>query len=328
MCTSIHLRTKDAHHLLARTMDFSVPLGTQPIFIPRDYHWNSSIDKTPHSCDLGFVGTGRDLGGTYFVADGINEAGLSISELYLPGEVQYQKGAVAGKLNFAPHELILYILGNFKTIDELNPILDTINLVESPMPVFDFVTPLHWIISDQSGRCVVIEPLTETLSITENPIGVLSNSPNLEWHIQNLRNYLHIRPMQYDPITIGEFTATPFSQGTGSQGLPGGYTPPERFVRAAFLKQYTEEADDELSGVETVLKILGSVRVPKNLVVNAENFSDYSQYVCMMCNESLSYYYEDYASNVLSKVVLTEELLSEKEVKLFPATRTLSITTY
>lgn len=322
MCTSIFTKTKDGKHLLARTMDFSYPLNSSPIFIPRAYEWQSVSDQAAHTNKYGFVGAGKNLEGSYFVAGGINEKGLSVAELYLPGEAVYQKEVDPTCLNFAPHEYILHLLGNFSTIEEIGKELATINLVAAPVPELGIITPLHWIITDQSGQSVVIEPTTKKLSFKKNPVNVMTNTPQLEWHIQNLRNYLNVRPMQYDAVKFGDFEATPFSQGTGTSGLPGGYTPPERFTRAAFLKEYIKEAADEDEGVMNVFHILASVRIPKGIVLEKSGNSDYSQYVSISCNESKTFYYTDYSSNEIAKVTLTDELLAEKEVKEFPISRT------
>ncbi|MHC5228623.1 choloylglycine hydrolase family protein [Enterococcus sp. LJL99] len=321
MCTSIFTETKDGKHLLARTMDFSYPLNSCPVFIPRAYQWQSVSDQKSYQNKYGFTGAGKNLEGSYFVAGGVNEKGLSVAELYLPGEAVYQKEVDPACQNFAPHEFILHLLGNFSTIEEIGQELNTINLVAAPAPELGIITPLHWIITDESGKSVVIEPTEKTLSFKENPVNVMTNTPQLEWHIQNLRNYLSVRPMQYDSAKFGDFEATPFSQGTGTSGLPGGYTPPERFVRAAFLKEYIKEAANEDEGVMNVFHILASVRIPKGIVLEKTGNSDYSQYVSISCNESKTFYYTDYASNEIAKVTLTDELLAETEVKEFPISR-------
>ncbi|MBO0474470.1 choloylglycine hydrolase [Enterococcus sp. DIV0840] len=317
MCTSIFTKTMDGKYLLSRTMDFSFPLDPSPIYMPRNYTWTSQAENVTNENQYGFVGAGRLLGSSYFVADGVNEKGLSIAELYLPGEVQYQKEAEAGKVNLAPHELILLLLGYCATIEEVAQKIETINLVDLKVPMLNIVTPLHWIITDETGRCVIIEPTEKELSIKENPIGVMTNSPCFEWHVQNLRNYLNVRPKQYEPAKFGEFTALPFSQGTGTMGLPGGYTPPERFVRAAFFKEHIDQAQDEAVGVTNNYHILATVRIPKGIVVTDEGTQDYSQYVSTMCNQTRSYYFNHYENNQIAKVTITKELLeSDVPIKL------------
>lgn len=313
MCTSIFTITKDSKHLLSRTMDFSYPLEPNPIYLPRDYRWISATNNDEYTNQYGFVGAGRLLDDSYFVADGVNEKGLCIAELYLPNEVHYSDSVHENHVNFAPHEFILWVLGNFATIAELEGKLADVRLIAQSVPVLNIITPLHWIITDKTGRCVVIEPTEETLVIKDNPIGVMTNSPRIEWHITNLSNYLHIRPQQFDAVKFGNYEANAFSQGTGTLGLPGGFTPPERFVRAAFLKEHILQASSEVEGVTNAYHILNTVRIPKGIVVTPENTDDYSQYVGTMCNESLTYYYSSYENYQITKVTLTEQLLASKE---------------
>lgn len=326
MCTSIHTTTKDNKHLLARTMDFSYELDPQIIFIPRNHKWISSAENKEFLNKYGFVGSGKNLNGNYFVADGVNEKGLSVAELYLPGEAVYHNEKVNEKINLAPHEFIVWLLGNFESIDELSAVLKTVQLMNIPIPVLNIVTPLHWIITDQSGKSVVIEPtdLNNPLTIKENPVGVVTNTPKLEWHIDNLRNYLHVQPKQYAPKRFGDFEAKPFSQGTGTLGLPGGYTPPERFVRAAFFKEHIEEASNEVEGVHNSLEILSTVKIPKNIVITSDNQSDYSQYITVMCNETKTLYFQNYSTNGINKITLNSELLSNNQVVEFETKNSLT----
>ena len=294
MCTSIYTKSTDGSYLLSRTMDFSYPLDPSPVFLPRNYQWDSLANEKTIANKYGFIGAGKFLGTGYFVADGVNEHGLAVAELYLPGDAKYQDYSETGKINLAPHELIIWISENFRTISELSAEISKINIVEEKVPVLNFVAPLHWIITDDEGRCVVIEPTEKELKIKVNPVGVMTNTPNIEWHIENLRNYLHVRPKQYDPVNFGGFEATAFSQGTGTMGLPGGYTPPERFVRAAFFKEYIDEAKTEEENVNNAYHILSTVRISKGIVVTSSGSKDYSLYVGSMCNTSRSYYLTTY----------------------------------
>lgn len=118
-------------------------------------------------------------------------------------------------------------------------------------------------------------------------------------------------------MKFGQFEATAFSQGTGTSGLPGGFTPPERFIRAAFFKEHIAEAVNEAEAVSNAHHILNTVRISKGLVITANDAIDYSQYVGTMCNETLAYYYQSYDEQQLAKVSITEELLQMKEPKIF-----------
>ena len=317
MCTSIFTTTKDGKYILSRTMDFSFPLEATPIYIPQNYEWRSAVNQKHFKTNFGFIGAGRLLGDAYFMADGVNEHGLSVAELYLPGEAKYQDYEESSKLNMAPHEVILWMLGNLTSVLDLEKQVGKINIVEAVAPILNIITPLHWIITDSDGRCVVIEPTQKKLKIKQNPIGVMTNTPLLEWHIENLRNFLNVRPKQLEAVKYGDYIATPFSQGTGTSGLPGGYTPPERFVRAAFFKEYSQEAANEVAGVNSSQHILNTVRIPKGIVVTDSDEEDYSLYSASMVNNTKTYYFTSYENHQISKLVLDNELLNKEAPIVF-----------
>lgn len=325
MCTSIFTQTKDNKHLLARTMDYSFPLDFNVVYLPREYDWKSSADNSEYQAKYGVLGAGRSLGTSYFLADGVNEHGLAIAELYLPQKAVYQQELDDSKINLAPHEFITWVLGQFKSISDLKKSLPKVNLMNIAAPLIDTITPLHWIVTDTTGNCMVIEPTSKMLHLKENPVGVMTNTPLLEWHIENLSNYLNVRPKQYDPEKFGDYTSHAFSQGTGTLGLPGGYTPPERFVRAAFFKENIDQANNEIEAVTNATKILSTVQIPKGIVVTSEGQEDYSQYTGMMCNESKTYYFTDYHNTRLSKIAMTSALLERNTPKVFVIDKTEDI---
>lgn len=316
MCTSIFTKTDNGDYILSRTMDYSIPLDANPIYIPRDYEWQTGVNNKSFKTDYAFIGAGRLLGDNYFVADGVNEKGISVAELYLPGEVDYQEEDTK-KINLAPHEVILWLLGNISSIDELTHKISQLNIVGLEAPMLNIVTPLHWIITDDEGSCVVIEPTEKELKIKQNPIGVMTNPPLLEWHIENLRNYLNVRPKQFDPIQFFDYTAKPFSQGTGTLGLPGGYTPPERFIRAAFFKKFIEPAKNEMEGINNAYQILNTVKIPKGIVVTQDGREDYTLYTGSMVNNSRTYYFSSYENHQICKLVLNDALLTHKKPIIF-----------
>jgi choloylglycine hydrolase len=72
--------------------------------------------------------------------------------------------------------------------------------------------------------------------IYDNPIGVLTNAPNFPWHLSNLSNYINLTPVNPKAHEMADFMVKPIGHGNGFLGLPGDFTPPSRFVRAAFFK--------------------------------------------------------------------------------------------
>ena len=80
---------------------------------------------------------------------------------------------------------------------------------------------------------MVIEYVNGAAHVYDNPIGVFTNSPAFDWHITNLRNYVNLSPINVAPVKLSGKTLKGLGQGSGLLGLPGDYTPPSRFVRAA-----------------------------------------------------------------------------------------------
>lgn len=318
MCTSISLKTKDQHHFLARTMDFTRELDVSVVYSPRGYEWFSDTDKEyVHTADYGFVGAGREIDNKYFFADGVNEHGLSVAELYYPREAKYHKESKAGKINLGPHELIMWILGNMKTLDELKAQIDKVRLVELHLSLLDETPPLHYIVGDRSGKTVVLESESGELVWKENPVGVMTNAPDFDWHLKNLNNYLYLKNSNLPNRKFVDAEAHPFGQAAGTFGLPGGYTPPERFVRTVFMKDSVPEANTLIEGLSTVHHILSVLNIPKGINVTPQGNSDYTQYTAIMSLDEPAYYIHTYTNPEVRRVKLDEKILSEKEIVEF-----------
>lgn len=315
MCTSLTYEAKDNTFFLARTMDFGFKLEGRPVVIPRNYTWvkqNGKEIKTRY----GFVGAGRKLEG-YFFADGINEFGLSVAELYHLNEATYHDSKAADKLNLAPHEFIMWVLGENKSIAELKENIAGVRLINKKISLLDTVPPLHYIITDSTGESIVIETEEKELKIKDNPVGVMTNSPKFEWHLTNLNNYIFLKPTNVKDRTVGELELRPFGQGSGTFGLPGGFTSPERFVRTVYTKQLIKQAADSTEAVNTILKILNGVTIPKGVNIKDDGMDDYTQYRAVMDATNQIYYFNPYDTNDIFAVKLTEELLNANEPQEF-----------
>jgi choloylglycine hydrolase len=322
MCTSITLETK-GNNFLARTMDFGFELDARIVYAPRDYSWYSDVaNDATHTSKYGFVGAGKKIGHNYFFADGINEHGLAIAELYYPNEAKYHDTAVEGKVNVAPHELIMWILGNLKDINELEKRIDDIRLVSSTIEFLGGTPPLHYIVYDRSGRTVTLESESGELLIKNNEVGVMTNSPDLNWHIQNLNNYIYLQNTPRSNKTFKNIEAHAFGQGSGTQGLPGGYTPPERFVRALFLKESLPEITTAKQGVNSIYHVLGNLDIPKGAVIKADGALDYTQYISVMSVNETAYYIRTYDNPEIKRLSITKDMLETiHEVKEYPLTK-------
>jgi choloylglycine hydrolase len=127
---------------------------------------------------------------------------------------------------------------------------------------FGFAPPAHIIVHDAGGACAVIEWREGEMVIFDNPIGVATNSPHLDWHLLNLRNYLTLQPENPDTLTVQGVQIPTLGQGSGMRGLPADGSAPSRFVRAvayvAAMRPVPDAAELEMSA----LHVLNNFDIP------------------------------------------------------------------
>lgn len=233
MCTSLSYTDTQNQHYFARTMDFPTTTPWRPIFLPRGYDWPTGVN-TMRQTRYAILGGGRlpTHFASYLMADGINEYGLSCAELYLPHAVNYQVTGQPGKINLTPQGFINWVLGEHANVKAVLADLPRICLVAGLWGGDDQVYPFHWFLTDQMGGSVVIEPTTNPLIATTNPAGVLTNTPVLARHLQNLGALLDC-PGTADEATLREaahqWLATHAS-------LPTGSIPTKRFLNVALKR--------------------------------------------------------------------------------------------
>ena len=105
-----------------------------------------------------------------------------------------------------------------------------------------------------------------------------------------------------------------FGQGAGTLGLPGDYTPPSRFIRAAFQKTYTDIPIDRHQAVITCFRIMETVSIPKGVVITANQTSDYTQYTMFINLATREYYFKTYWNNQITRVEFPQ--YDEKDMKM------------
>ncbi|MFD1421428.1 choloylglycine hydrolase family protein [Lactiplantibacillus songbeiensis] len=309
MCTSLTYQTTGGDQFLARTMDFGFELGGRPVAMPRHHHFSSVTNQTGFDAPYSFVGTGRNLDG-YIHVDGVNEYGVSAAALYFAGQAHYAAAPVDGQINLAPHEVLMWILGNVKSTQELGDRLANLTIVEAKAPLLNIVVPLHWIISDKSGATYVLEQQSDGMHYMKNPVGVMTNSPDFGWHLKNLSNYVQLQPEQHANRQYGDLTVNAFGPGTGALGMPGDFTSPSRFVRTVFMREHTEAVATTSAAVNALSHMLNSVEIPKGVKIKADGSVDYTQYRSYMSMSEPAFYMQPYNDQTITRVALTPELMT------------------
>lgn len=307
MCTSVTMTTKDQNVLLARTMDFAVVLDVEPTFIPRKKFVFTNDKNYDHKNEYAFVGMARQVDKDHFVfADGLNEKGLSCAALYFSGYADYNSQDFNKQYALAPHDVVPFLLSNCSSLEEVIKIIENVQIENTALDFLGIVLPLHWVVTEKTGKSIVIEYTEQTLHIHENTIGVMTNSPDYKWHTTNLRNYIGLQPEQKTEVHLQHMVMKPFGEGAGAFGLPGDFTPPSRFVRAVFLKTCLQDVQTELDGVNSMFHVLANVDIPKGVVKTTQAY-DYTQYTSVMVNSSLNYYYKTYNNQRIRCIQLGNE---------------------
>ena len=167
------------------------------------------------------------------MVEGINEKGLSAGLFYFPNYGKYQPYDAAQKDKcLADFQVVSYVLAGCGTVDEVKEALGKVRIIN----IDPRSSTVHWRFTEPSGRQIVLEIVDEVMHFYENPLGVLTNSPGIEWHWTNLNNYINLQPGSTPEHPFGPLEMKSLGHGTGLLGLPGDFTPPSRFVRAAFFQ--------------------------------------------------------------------------------------------
>ncbi len=297
MCTAMTLQSQSKELFFGRNMDFSHDIIPQLYIVPSSYVWNNNLNNNQFTDSYRFIGLGQELDGILGFFDGVNEKGFAAAVLYFAGYAQYNTKSVHKTTQpIASIDFLHYILGKCASVKELPALLKDITIVGIPDPVTKTIAPLHWIATDRSGACVVIEPTERGLELINNPIGIMSNSPDFQWHMTNLRNYIGASPTQTEEVVWDNILLTPFGQAGGTIPLPGGFTSPERFVRTAYLKAHLPKPKDSREAIAACFHIMESVSIPKGAVVTSRNTYDYTKYTAFINTNTCEYFYKTYDS--------------------------------
>ena len=238
-CTGISMFSADGSYFQARTIEWAgTNLNSMYVVVPRNFSQTSFTPKGQNGMSFkskyGYIGLA--VHEKEFIAEGLNEAGLSAGLFYFPNFGSYQLyDEKYNSTTIADLQLVSWILSQFATVDEVKANINKVRVV-SLMGGNGSEEAIHWRIGDKSGKQIVLEIENGVPHIYDNPIGVLTNAPGFQWHLSNLSNYINLTPVNPPAHKMADFMVNPIGHGYGFLGLPGDFTPPSRFVRAAFFK--------------------------------------------------------------------------------------------
>lgn len=261
-CTGITLKAANGSMVTARTIEWAVNDNhNRYVVVPRNHIWYSITpggeQGRAFSGKYGYVGFAVEQ--PEFIVEGLNEEGLSAGLFYFPGYGKYEDYCPSLKeSSIADLQLVPYILGSCKSVDDVIVAVKAVHVHN----VDPRASTAHWRFADPSGRQIVLEIIDEKCVFYENTLGVLTNSPSFDWHLTNLNNYVNLKSGAVTENTVGSLELHSFGGGSGMLGLPGDFTPPSRFVRAAFFQTTAPKLADAEKTVIQAFHILNNFDLP------------------------------------------------------------------
>ena len=324
-CTEIRVTAEDKTVVVGRSMEFMIDLMSYIVVEPKDYPHTSELSKTCSRSSSAITWTNSykiaylDALSSPFSGDGQNDAGLSVGALLLRGFSKYQTvpkdkcGSAISNLEFTA-----WILGNFATTEEVRRAWrkDSFPLMwEQPLKGNTF--ELHWSITDKSGDGIIIEYTEQGPKLHENTIGVVTNSPPYDFHMLNLRNYIHLSKFAHDPLVLGETTFPPTGQGSGLLGVPGDFTPPSRLVRSAAMVHFADTAKRSDEAVNLALHIMNTVDIPRGVAASHdhEGMADYTSWIVVKDLTNKAMYFRNY-EDLTVRVIHLDKVTPGKKLKI------------
>jgi choloylglycine hydrolase len=269
MCTSFRVIATDGAVVVGRTMEFPNAMATKLTVLPRAYR-GTGIGK--HGSGMKWASAYGVVGMDAFgqpgsMTDAMNERGLYAGLLYMPGFCEYTPAEDRDPASLMSIvDTVAYVLGVSATVEEAKAAMSRATVWPYIFGPFGFAPPAHLVLHDASGKSAVIEWRNGEMTVFDNPIGVACNSPHLDWHLTNLRNYVNLSDRNPVATTIDGVELGAMGQGPGMNGLPGDSSSPSRFVRAvafmASLRPVATGAEME----ETALHILNNFDIPLGFI--------------------------------------------------------------
>jgi choloylglycine hydrolase len=322
-CTGVLIKTDDGNYIIGRTMEFAEDYVAHIlIFVPRNYsytgHTPSEKPGMIWQSKYAYVGFSPSTS-MPIVDDGLNEAGLYCGGFFHVGYAGYESVTESDySLTISCLDLVSWILSTCSSAAEVREQLPKIRVCAVKDPDMGYVPPMQYFVADKTGAAIIIEYLNGKPVISDNKANVITNSPSYSWHTENLRNYIALKPENSLPVTINGNEFADFSQGSGAIGLPGDFSSPSRFVRAAFLANTAYGGKNVDEGIGVIFHIMNHFDIPKGSVrgmMDGKSMDDTAQWTSAADLTNAKYFYHTYSDRSVRMIDLNKLDLNAKDVK-------------
>ena len=308
-CTAFQLEAQDGTKVYCRSLEFGIPLDSNLLIVPRSTSFTGSAPDNQRGMmwisKYGFVGMNQSFESCY-VSDGMNEKGLVVGALYLPGFAGYETPDPARlHQTMGCWQIPSFLLSTCASVKEAQIALSKVLVAEQSVPKLGSL-PLHFCICDRDGNSLVVEYVNGRRFEQDNPLGVLTNSPPFDWHLLNLSNYVNLSPTNVPMLDLKGFQILFNGQGSGLLGLPGDYSPASRFVRAALFSRWAQMQKCGIDAVKMGFHILNTFDVFDGIIrtqtKSGVQSSDITQWIIVHDRTNLKTYFRDYDTQRIQMV--------------------------
>ncbi len=320
-CTAVDLVAADKAVIAGRTMEWafdmkwtlkSLPKGTElALTAPPALGLPEVKVATRHA----LIGISAEIIPGGAILEGQNAAGLGMSGNFLPGFTEYQTVTKADKGYVSILGFGAWALGMHASVAEVRAALPGIKVWSDPsLPSGPTPPTIHMVFTDRTGAGIVVEYVGGELRIHDNVAHVLTNAPTYDWHLTNLRNYLNLSTVGVSERLLGSANVTAIGQGGGLLGMPGDYSPPSRFVRAAFMRHFITPPKTAVEARQAVGHILNTVDIPLGIAQSKEGgqlISDYTQWVAIKDLTNNKLMIADYAHRLTYLTIDLDQIFAQ-----------------
>lgn len=294
MCTGIRFTDAEGAMYFGRNLDWTQGYGERVVATPPAATIPPAFERDDDpAVGRAVIGMGIVVAGIPLYFDCGNDAGLAVAGLNFPHSARYAAEPRQGSVNVAAYEFPFWIARTFSSLDEVRAALASVTVVAKPVNEHLPVANLHWLIGDATGS-IVVECMEEGMRVWENDADVLTNEPDFGWQRTNLCNYLTLTDEDPDAAAWGAMKLAPFGSGLGMQGIPGDYSGPSRFVKAAFVNSHYPAQTGEAANVTRLFRTLGSVAVPEGAAKMADGSHEKTLYTSCFSPATMTYYHATY----------------------------------
>ena len=201
--------------------------------------------------------------------EAVNDQGMSITTNAFLGNTSPAITASADKV-LSVVDFGTWALGNFQNVDQVKQALKNKEVdlwLPKIVPMGNVIAPLHFAMYDKRGGSIVIE-FDGGIHVYDNPSYVMTNDPELPWHLQNLNDYADLTNIDKNSQKFNGFEAKAGSGGIALRGLPSNQLSSGRFVKAAYYSNFARKAKTPEQAILTLGHVMNNFDRPLDISVD------------------------------------------------------------